>query len=68
MSLNKKIEEQFLIFFNSITDSEALAALDQLMVLGLSEQQIIDGIEAGSTFIKEDSIAKKLVELKRRVS
>jgi hypothetical protein len=70
MKTHRRIEDQFLIFFTANTEAESLAALDKLMELGLTEQQVLEGVETGCDHIKKESAALKLAEvkMKRRVS
>jgi hypothetical protein len=53
--VNILIEEAFVSLFNSSTDVEAEIAINRLRFLGLSENQILNGLVAGCRVIaKED--------------
>jgi hypothetical protein len=52
------IEQQFFIVFSTDDDRAVLSALNTLLALGLSEDQILEGIKAGQRFLIEEAKAK----------
>jgi hypothetical protein len=66
MPLSKLIEAQFFRFFTANTEAEALAALNKLLELGVSEDRINEGVKAGLEFIKNQSGILKEIQIKKR--
>jgi hypothetical protein len=56
MTKRKQIEQQFYIVFSSANEDIVLQALNRLLELGLTNQQVVDGIEAGCRTLVKDPI------------
>jgi hypothetical protein len=57
--MNKKlIEEQYMIVFSSFDEDEVLKALNQLLNLGLSKEQVTAGVEEGCRILRRESEIK----------
>jgi hypothetical protein len=56
------IEQQFHIVFSADDEDVVLLALNTLIRLGLSHQQVIDGIKAGVKFIDQNITANQSLE------